>query len=76
MKTDDGRYFAAQAYYWNVDSANVTQTASQGWFWAEPWTTWECEAEPRRYAQPALLFLPLALLVRLWRWLKATARPT
>jgi hypothetical protein len=58
----------------NADSVSIMQTSPKGFFWAEPWSSWEREAEPRRYAQPALLFLPLALLARLWRWLRTTAK--
>jgi hypothetical protein len=92
MRTDNDFHdpYLSSGWSASADSANVTQTASQGWFWSSSWQNWERQAEadlvagryeafntdsaflasleePRRYAQPLVLFLPLWLVVRLWR---------
>jgi hypothetical protein len=77
MRTDnDYNHTVTSGWSASSDSVNIIQTPSQGFFWSEPWSTWECIEEPRRYAQPALLLWPLALLARLWKWLLIMARPT
>jgi hypothetical protein len=95
MRTDnDYNHTITSGWSTSSDSLNITPTPSQGWFWAEPWSRWEHEAEadlsarrfeafetdeaflaspeePRRYAQPLVVFWPLALgrwlVKKLWR---------
>jgi hypothetical protein len=53
----------------NADSVSIMQTSPKGFFWAEPWSIWE-RKPGRRYAQPIVVFWPLALgrwLAKLWR---------
>jgi hypothetical protein len=47
MRTDNEFHdpYLSSGWSASADSANIIQTASQGWFWAEPWSRWEREAE-------------------------------
>jgi hypothetical protein len=67
MTTDnDGCYCYVAASGYRYEPANSAATNNGPWYWDMERQS-EGLPRDRRYAQPALVFLPLALLARLWR---------